>query len=123
MLSYDPRNVDVTNKIREYYFSDKPFASIPEEFYKNFTLMASDGWFYISEHKAASHHMKQAPVYLYYYDYAAKLPGMYSLMKAVKSKDWLLAELKIAMSILKDYFRWYFGYPGPHDYGMAFEFL
>jgi hypothetical protein len=80
--------------------------------------MASDGWFFQALHTSATLHLKKAPAYLYFYDYQAKsLPGIYSMMKATNVDDWLSPEIKIAISIAKDAFKKYFGYPGPHDFG------
>ncbi|XP_021945977.1 venom carboxylesterase-6 isoform X2 [Folsomia candida] len=117
LFIYAPERKDVSNKIRQHYFSDQPFAHDSGAFLKNFTKMMSDGLFFHSLHKAAASHSQHAPVHLYFYEYESSLPGVYSILKSVKSDDWLLAEVKIGVSILKDFFRKLFNYPGPHEYG------
>ncbi|XP_035714047.1 venom carboxylesterase-6 isoform X2 [Folsomia candida] len=116
MLMYDPKRTNVTDRFREYYFSSPPYNH--DTYFQNFTRMISDGWFFHALHGAVTHHNKVAPVYLYYYDYEAALPSIYSAMKAVESSDdWLFADARIAISIGKDLFKRYYGHPGPHDYG------
>lgn len=118
MLMYDPKRTNVTDRFREYYFSSPPYNH--DTYFQNFTRMISDGWFFHALHGAVTHHNKVAPVYLYYYDYEAALPSIYSAMKAVESSDdWLFADARIAISIGKDLFKRYYGHPGPHDYGMC----
>lgn len=119
VLLYDSKRRDISERIRTKYFSDKPFTADRDSFLKNFTLMMSDGWFFHSLHKTASHHSQISPVYLYFYDYESSLPGMYSILKAVNSGDWLFAKIKIGLSILSDFSKWMFGYHGPHEYGCA----
>jgi len=121
---YDPGQVEVSEKIKEQYFTGGNFAAMDRHsFLANFTQMMSDSWFFYGIQQAANYHLnlkskQKTLVYLYFYDYqASSVPGSYSLMKAVRTDDWLPAELKVAWSIFKDLFVAYFGFHGPHEYG------
>jgi len=114
---YDSSRSDVNEALRKEYFTSTPFSTDYPSVLKNFTVMMSDGHFYHSINKAVKYHSKSAPVYYYYYDYRSSVPSLYSTFKAVDPTDKLHSKILVASSIFKDYFRYYLGYRGPHEYG------
>lgn len=108
MLDYDPKRLDISQKIKENYFrnsADKPLADAT---IANLTQLYSDRVYFLDSRKAALLHAKHAPVYLYFYSYPGEI-SFFRLFKAVMPShaDIMAPELKIAVDVGKDFIKRY----------------
>lgn len=107
MLDYDKQLVNVSEKIREYYFGKFKGKYFAEDV-QNITSIYSDRVYFHATQKAALLHAKYAPVFLYFYTYPGDF-SFFSLFKAVmpRHEDMIAPEIKIAVDIAKDLFKKY----------------
>jgi len=107
MLDYDKNRVDVSQRIKDYYFGKFKGRYFPEDV-KNMTDLYSHRVYFHATEKAVRMHSQYAPAYLYYYTYPGEF-SFFSLFKAVmpSHEDFIPPEIRIAMDIAKDLFKKY----------------
>lgn len=104
-MDYDKGRVDVSNKIKDYYFGKFTGKYFPEDV-RNITSLFSDRVYFHATQKAATLHSAHADTYLYLYTYPGDF-SFFSLFKAVmpRHEDFLAPEIKIAIDIAKDFLK------------------
>lgn len=106
LLHYDPNRTEISDKLRDYYFSKNPNPN-PAEDLVNLTRMLGAGIFFEGNHRIAKQISKFSPTYLYYYTYISEsLPSSYAFIRAAKptTRWWYPWPVNYAQKLATYYF-------------------
>lgn len=99
---FDPNKTDVSDRLRQYYFSDSKYLN-PGFDLENLTQLISDGNYFYPTHYAAVRHARHVPTFLYFLTHeTVRFPSICSAYRAVRHDDWFPAELKVVGAVAQD---------------------
>jgi len=121
ILDYNSARIDVTEKIRQYYFVDESGSVDPAADLETLCKLFSEAMFYQPTNYAMVEHGKHAPVYAYYLTYKSRAqPTTFSVYQASNPSDWLAAEIKIAAQVIEDMAdKFYYKIKGSYNWGVC----
>ena len=98
-------NEEATEVIRERFFGNQSQIDAAN-MELNFSNLFTEYWFFNEFDRAVKLHMRESPMYLYYFTYKSPL-SLYPGFRVVSENDYIAPEVKMALLLLRDLFSKY----------------